>query len=234
MSDLELVLCVSREELKKRGVGTDGIYPFDLKKIDQSAFGYLPRHIIDNKSDTSITLGGLFPQILGYFQIGRIDIGKIFCYRRKGKEKGLLGKYSIGVGGHVDLNDGIIIGLGNTSIGASFVIDDNIFDIVKRGALRELYEEIGILDRECVHILDKSNRIISTTEDLTSAVHVGLFETLRLVDVESLGLCGDEFLSPAWYTWEELIEMNSRDDIEFETWSRLIIEDKRTAIASRD
>lgn len=225
MSGPELVLCVHREELAKQGVGTDGIYPLDIDKVSQSAFGWLPRHIIDNKSESSIQLGYLFPQILGYFQILDVAENKILVYRRKGKEEGLLGKYSIGVGGHVDLSDSISLDFDRYSNKLPFSIDikveEYLANIIDKGARRELREELNCGTEEFVY-----EGIISTLADATSAVHVGLFQTIELSQnqIDGMVLDPSEFPGIEWRSWEELIAMNGQ--VEFETWSKLLIENK--------
>ena len=72
----EYVLAIHREELTKQEVGTHGLYPVDLSKIDTTAFAWLPRHVADAKDPTTgktsakaVALGEHLPQILGYFQI---------------------------------------------------------------------------------------------------------------------------------------------------------------------
>lgn len=219
----EYVLAIHREELTKQEVGTHGLYPVDLSKIDTTAFAWLPRHVADAKdpntgktSAKAVALGEHLPQILGYFQITDEE-GRILTYYRKGKEKGLTGKRSIGVGGHVDIEDSIRY----NEDGGAYLLN-NIGELICRGANRELCEEIGLV----VH-LDPSRftQVISSYVDPTSAVHVGLAVTIEisLEGRQKLVLAEDEFLKPAWLTPEELVR-DMIDGTEYETWSNILIQ----------
>lgn len=214
----ELVLAVNRNELDKQDVGNKGIYPIDLTKLDQQNYALLPRAYADNKSDNAVELGVHFPQILGYFQIVNPD-GRILAYQRKGKEKGLLGKWSIGVGGHVSQED-------------LYDVDEyypSITDLIYVGATRELQEELGI-DINWVEELgtvesftEAVNSIIATFADKTSVVHVGLPLQVELPEhlYDAIKLDPAEFLNYQWLTPQEL----KLGDREWETWSELLIKE---------
>ena len=218
----EYVLAIHREELTKQNIGTDGLYPVDFSKVDQTAFAWLPRHIADAKdretkktSAAAVELGKHFPQILGYFQITDED-DRILTYFRKGKEKGLVGMRSIGVGGHVDLIDGIRLTEDREPVHLT-----DIVELIRLGAQRELAEEIDL----SIHIDPaKFTQVISSVADPTSAVHVGLAVTINISDSakEKLTLAENEFMNVAWLTKEELKE--AAKVTPFETWSALLIE----------
>ncbi len=246
-ADNELVLVVDRHELIKQGVGTDGIYPFNLNGIDPKAFGYLARDFADNKSPTSIAIGKLLPQILGYFQITNSE-GRILTYRRKGKEKGLLGKLSIGVGGHVDLLDGITLlttshydsGKGISTHTYPFPLA-TIGQVIRNGAERELLEEIG-LKHYLANPVEGTDgkpgymdwgygydRILSSFADPTSSVHVGLPREVIVEDISQLKYDETEFNAVEWLTKDELKELKAKleaeqSELSFETWSALLVD----------
>ena len=247
----ELVLAVQRLALTRLGVGIDGIYNVDFDKVDPTAYAFLPRHIADNKKELladSLVLGKMFPQVLPYFQI--IDSeGRYLVYRRIGKEPGLLGKYSIGVGGHIDTWDSFWLYAGHhhqpkivtTSVGLHR--RTHLQDITATGAKRELKEEINF-DH---HGPFEFTRMISTFEDDTSVMHLGLPHDLHLKarpseedkkngsfewDVESdanyldkLKFEEAEFPGVEWLTKEELKAKLKEEGVVFETWSRLLIEE---------
>ena len=50
----EFVLVIPRTELEAQGIDFSGIQKIDLEKFNPENFGFLPRALIDNKSDTSI------------------------------------------------------------------------------------------------------------------------------------------------------------------------------------
>lgn len=218
----ELVLAVNREQLNKQSVGTHGLYLIDYLELDAEDYAYLPRTFADNKSASAITVGAQFPQILGYFQI--LDpLGRILTYQRKGKEKGLFGKWSIGVGGHVSQEDLIEIASNNPDSYPS------IQKLVYSGAERELLEEINLrmadleqfaggqkdFDRQVEHIL-------CSMSDVTSSVHVGIPMEIELDKhcYENIKLDLSEFCNYKWMTKEEL----KTSAMEFETWSRILVD----------
>ena len=204
----ELVLAVSREALD---VGTtSGIFPIDLNSIDSEAYALLPRHIADNKSDSSVELGKLFPQILGYIQLVN-EQGEILSYARKGKEKGLHGLRSIGVGGHVSHEE---------LVTAIYRSDEpmqlpKLTELIQLGLRRELLEEVGI----DIGTYMEANQLLVSDSNITSQVHVGLPMQLNIVESDII-LEESEFLDARWISVEEL---KATIDI-YEPWSQLIIQ----------
>lgn len=204
----ELVLAVSREALD---VGTEpGIFPIDLNSIDSEAYALLPRHIADNKSDSSVALGKLFPQILGYVQLIN-EQGEILSYARKGKEKGLHGLRSIGVGGHVSHEE---------LITAIYRSDEptqlpKLTELIQLGLRRELLEEVGI----DIGTYMEANQLLVSDSNITSQVHVGLPMQLNVKESD-ISLDESEFLDARWISVEEL---KATVDI-YEPWSQLIIQ----------
>ena len=204
----ELVLAVSREALD---VGTtSGIFPIDLNSIDSEAYALLPRHIADNKSDSSVALGKLFPQILGYVQLVN-EQGEILSYARKGKEKGLHGLRSIGVGGHVSHEE---------LVTAIYRSDEptqlpKLTELIQLGLRRELLEEVGI----DIGTYMEANQLLVSDSNTTSQVHVGLPMQLNVVESDII-LEESEFLDARWISVEEL---KATVDI-YEPWSQLIIQ----------
>ena len=204
----ELVLAVSREALD---VGTtSGIFPIDLNSIDSEAYALLPRHIADNKSDSSVELGKLFPQILGYVQLVN-EQGEILSYARKGKEKGLHGLRSIGVGGHVSHEE---------LVTAIYRSDEptqlpKLTELIQLGLRRELLEEVGI----DIGTYMEANKLLVSDSNITSQVHVGLPMQLNVVE-SAITLEESEFLDARWISVEEL---KATIDI-YEPWSQLIIQ----------
>lgn len=217
----ELVLAIRREVLKDQAIGTEGIYPIDLHELDQHQYAWLPRDHADDKSENALSLGFLFPQILGYVQIVNME-GHVLAYQRKGKEKGLFGKWSIGIGGHISQEDLL-------ELESDFTFNGHVPDLnelIAAGTLRELKEELGIdlgwsefSTQE--DVIDKFSHIVSTLADPTSSVHVGLLTRLVIdTDLQELQLEPSEFNNWKWVTEDYL-----KDHVaEFETWSKLVIE----------
>ena len=204
----ELVLAVSREALD---VGTEsGIFPIDLNSIDSEAYALLPRHIADNKSDSSVALGKLFPQILGYVQHVN-EQGEILSYARKGKEKGLHGMRSIGVGGHVS-HEELIIAIYRSDEPTQL---PKLTELIQLGLRRELIEEVGI----DIGTYMEANQLLVSDSNITSQVHVGLPMQLQVKEAD-ISLDESEFLDARWISVEEL---KATVDI-YEPWSQLIIQ----------
>lgn len=217
----ELVVCINRNELAEQGVGIHGIYPFNFERSNQHNYALLPRVYADNKSDRAIDIGATFPQILGYFQI--VDPrGHVLAYQRKGKEEGLFGKWSIGVGGHVSQEDLCEVMVNEAE---DF---PQLSSVIFAGAQRELWEEINIelTDFEEIaneeEFLAHAENVLVSMNDKTSSVHVGLPMTLALEEwqMDELKLDPSEFCNYKWMTVEELKAVSN----EFETWSKILIE----------
>ena len=208
----ELVLAVNRQELDNQGVGTNGIYPIELSDLNQQNYAYLPRAFADNKSENAIALGVQFPQILGYFQI--TCEGKILTYQRKGKEKGLLGKWSIGVGGHVSQEDFI-----EHTIEC---MEDypNILSLIYSGAVRELKEELGLDLEQFSKRVNFTHCIVDYTNTV-GMVHFGIVAVIDLndQDMEDMKQCAEELTDVQWRTVEQL----QADADQYENWSKALI-----------
>ena len=217
----ELVLAINATEFAKLGLKPKGLIEFDLTVPDQQNYAFLPRHTADDKSIPSLTLGMMYPQILGYFQIVN-PLGQILTYQRKGKEKGLLGKWSIGVGGHVSQEDLIDIYEHN------MVNYPTLLELVFAGALRELKEEINIdiTTTESIGGIDdfgeEAMQLLYTTVDPTSMCHVGVPMAIQLdeFNFDDIKLDPEEFLNVQWLFPDEL----KKSDLEFETWTKLLVD----------
>lgn len=201
----ERVLVLPLQELVKQGITPQNILqPIDLHKLDSQAYGYLPRHVIDNKSTESVLAGSLYPQVLPYNLLVDVNTKSVLVYQRKGKEEGLLGKWSLGVGGHITDEDAIINSI------------TSLTDIITVGATREFVEETGLMSDILV---DDYTRCILSHRDLTSTVHLGLVSIIEVEDLSELDLAPSEFLNYGWMTLQELKDSNK----EWETWSDIII-----------
>ena len=202
----ERVLVIPVQELEKQNiVPQDTLQNIDLRKLDNQTFGFLPRHIIDDKSDASITVGKLYPQVLPYNLLLNTETKSVLVYQRKGKEEGLLGKWSLGIGGHITDEDSIESGI------------TTLLDLIQLGATREFAEETGLMSDI---LIEDYTRCILSHADATSKVHLGLISIIEVEDLSELELEPSEFLN---YTWMTLKELKESDKI-WETWSSIIIQ----------
>ncbi len=215
----EFVLVIPRTELEAQGINFSGIQEVDIDKFKPENFGFLPRELIDNKSTTSIEIGKLLPQVLPYFIIKDKD-GRVLSYNRKGKEKGLLGKNSIGVGGHIDMNDAynpFITGQYEAE-GIDLDQSHDIKQVIQAGLKRELKEEIGLTLLQDIDF----DFTIAINTDPTSNVHIALVATIVVESFDELTPNPDEFLEVKHLTFEELLKRSK--EVEYEPWSQLIID----------
>lgn len=215
----EYVLVIPRTELKAQGIDFSGVQEVDINKFNSMNFGFLPRDLIDDKSDTSIEIGKLLPQVLPYFII-RDAKGRILSYNRKGKEKGLLGKNSIGVGGHIDLTDSLrpeVLDI-NEPVALSLAHSTDIKEIIQSGLKRELAEEVGLVVLKNIDF----DYIIAIDTDKTSNVHIALVATIYVYSFDELTPNPEEFLETKYLTFEELLERSK--EVEYEPWSQMLID----------
>ena len=210
----ELVLAINRDELN--GYGVIG---FDLSEINAQNYAFLPREFADNKSHGAVALGYIMPQILGYFQFVN-DKGQYFAYQRKGKEKGLFGQWSIGIGGHVSQEDLFDV--------HEHTDEDypDIATLIYAGALRELQEEVGIDARwfsefnSVDDFIEAVDRALVSNTTVTSAVHVGIPLTINVSSfIDQMNLDPAEFCNFKWVTVEEL----QTNVDQYEDWSQMLI-----------
>ena len=215
----EFVLVIPRTELEAQGINFSGVQKVDITKFTPENFGFLPRELIDNKSTKSIAIGYLLPQVLPYFIIKDAK-GRILSYNRKGKEKGLLGKNSIGVGGHIDLTDSLrpeVLDI-NEPVALSLAHSTDIKEIIQSGLKRELKEEIGLTLLQDIDF----DFTIAINTDPTSNVHIALVATIVVESFDELTPNPDEFLEVKYLTFEELLQRSK--EVEYEPWSQLIID----------
>lgn len=163
---------------------------------------WMPRGLIED--DTS------FKQIIPYIIIKSID--GYFTYRRKGSEGRLTGKYSIGIGGHLNPQD--LLGV--------------MSDVPLNGAKREFWEEIYIEDSVTSdYMLINSNfqsapnlHLLYDGSDEVGQVHFGLVYIINVTKLLS------EKIRMGWeaegYSWKTLPELKALED-ELEGWSQLVV-----------
>ncbi len=152
-----------------------------------------------------------FRQPVAYAVIFNPKLKKVFLYRRslkteEYKEKRLQGKWSIGIGGHIEK------------------IDAKTDNPIKTSLLREIEEEIDLKGKFTTKVLGYINR----DNDSVGKVHFGilyLIETDSVVKPKSKEIENGSFVSV-----KDIEEMIKSDDFEMEGWSQIAFE----AITSLD
>ncbi len=130
--------------------------------------------------------------------------GKVFAYQRSKKdkeygEKRLQGKWSWGIGGHIEEKD----------------MQDE--DPLHASLMRELKEEVGI---DCANI--KLNGYINYDTDSVGQVHFGLLYIAK-INSEDISPKDPEIAQGKLHTISELERICS-SDAEVETWSRIALD----------
>lgn len=222
----ELVLALHRPTLAKQGIYDTGLCAFNPSELPDHDYAFLPRHLAGNKSPLSIALGfNVFGQVIAYMQLADEE-GKIMLYQRKSKDGVLQGKWSIGVGGHVSHEDLIAMldETGDTEL-------PDFWSLVLYGTKREFLEETGLTSKWFEPFDDVDSfkgaitKVIVSDADVTSKVHIGFpMEVPLNTFKENLHLDEAEFLNERWLHKEELIQLLTSKEVEFETWTRILIE----------
>lgn len=199
-----MVLCISRTALDAQGISypTSGIFDFNVDKVDIQDFHFINRKVVDSPDDSQYKRIGLhLPQILPYIAItdGK---GKYLSYSRNGTETRLYGNRSIGIGGHVDIDDIVFKhdGVMPTST-------------IELACMRELSEEISWQGDDSSSL--EFTKLIVDTSNPVGKVHVGLFTTLVYPNAQPQ----KELHDAKWLTADEL----KTNIIAYENWSQLII-----------
>ena len=202
------VLCIDRFALAEQNIPMEanGIYPFDLNKVNTEDYQFINRKVCDDKNEHTFnhSVGYRFPQILPYIAIMDNE-GKYLTYSRNGTETRLHGSRSIGIGGHIDIYD---------FYDENYHLFNSPIETIAQATHRELQEEIGVSAMFDTTLL---SRIIVDTTNSVGKVHVGLTTTLI---AEQRGIHPQEELhDPQWLTVEEL----KANIDQYENWSKLII-----------
>lgn len=162
-----------------------------------------------------------FRQLLPYVTIGRInadgDVEYLLYRRVKGSGEGrLLGGYSIGFGGHIDLED-VKLGLSNTV---------NVVDTVIESITRELNEEttLDVEDiqklRTHIHTTGMVDDFIKLDLNDTDMVHLGLaFSLMVKGDVD----CPEQSMEKiGWFKIDDIEKQCLAKPLE--NWSKYIVD----------
>ncbi|MFQ3578926.1 MAG: hypothetical protein SNJ71_02140 [Bacteroidales bacterium] len=127
----------------------------------------------------------------------------IFTYQRRGTEDRLYGKYSIGIGGHINPSDH----------------DYNCLSSYEKGKRREIYEELGY-DQ---NLITKTKYFLYSEDTNVSKCHLGVVE---FIDVEENKLDLGDFYSKdnsfitIGFTTLDYLKMNYSF---LENWSQIVV-----------
>lgn len=136
-----------------------------------------------------------YKQLIPYVLLQRAD-GKFACYQRHGTETRLHGKWSAGIGGHIDEPDK----------------QDSLAETIETGMLRELTEEL--LNFEPTKISPNYLGIINETESEVGFVHLGIVYIAKCSENYE-PIPADELRLMEWKTIKEIKEFQK------ELWTEL-------------
>lgn len=145
-------------------------------------------------------------QLLPYIVLINSETGKFFVYGRGkgGAESRLVGKLSIGLGGHVD----------HPNYG-------NLSSLLREEAYRELKEEANVVPSAISFYKLISDQLPDGNEVPVGSVHIGLLGLAFVTDDDIGELEEGIILDGTWMDKTELLQNLSR----FENWSKMIISD---------
>lgn len=135
--------------------------------------------------------------------------GQAWCYQRKGGDGRLDGRWSCGVGGHVDAADAV--GTADAPTGSSF----DPTATLQHALLREAHEELGITAADLPAL--QLRGLVYEGLSAIGRVHLGVLYTARWLHATPPRPCADEKLVGQGFV--DLAVVAS--DLRFELWSRL-------------
>ena len=171
-----------------------------LQGAPQKVASFMPREEVENNP--------FFLQLIPYIVL--LSEENVFLYRRGkvGAEDRLHGKYSIGIGGHINDTD--------DSAG------QEPFYAFMNGAIREIKEETGV-DVSFEALQGSVIGMVHDDSNPVGQVHLGIVMAIKLSEVHAKGLiqvCEAEMLEPQWIPLYEL--ENPTLSSQFETWSGFV------------
>lgn len=196
------VLCISRSALAEQFTEEEGAHPyhFKLEDIENKHLHLINRSVADSKDPTDLVVAKHLPQLLPYVLVE--CNGEYLTYSRaKGTEDRLHGSLSLGLGGHVEMED----------------LTHRRFSLLT-GILRELVEELN-LDLTSGYDLQKQHVLLVDNTNEVGQVHVGYLYTLEISSKDYVEPDPSEIHLPVWKTKEEIAQEVDR----YEVWSQVVI-----------
>lgn len=205
------VMCVRRETLPAHlKTNYTSLVDMSLMDLEYKHINFLNRNVVDNKKESSLEdylIGTKYPQLLPYVVIKSGD--KVLAYNRKGNETRLHGKTSIGIGGHIDIEDCLYTPMGTTETML------HVPGTIVRSCEREIVEEAGISLRDIPII--QINKALISHDDEVGKVHLGLIAIIE-IDQDKVQP-KEELLNARWLSIKELHDIVDT----CENWSQILI-----------
>lgn len=195
----ESVLCIYTQDAEKLELLRTQKRENILEVLEQN------NHLFMFQSRSQIEENTNVIQIIPYILVEN-ESGEMLLYKRNGSEKKLDNMYSIGVGGHININD--ILGCYVLNSDGSL----NIMSLIGAGLFREIKEEIEVfgVQEQQINFLGS----IYKTNSLVDLVHLGLVFKLKVrnsqIDINT------SELKPVWASLSELKQFYPQ----LENWSK--------------
>lgn len=187
---MQKILTISRKNLPDSWLNNGAKVKLDISMLRESLDSITPNWMDRPKAEADSSFKQLIPYAVVRFG------EKIACYRRSGDEKRLHELFSIGVGGHIDIEDE----------------KGSVVDTIIYGLSRELKEEFADFSDESAEISFLG--VINSEDSEVSSVHLGMvFEIKTTKQFQP----GAELTGFDWATLDELKTRN------LENWSALAL-----------
>lgn len=210
----EFILATKEENLKELlETGNKNLFPVYSKVLDIKY-----DTVIRRKPDAE-TAGCGFVHPITYCVV--THNGKVLSYQRttKGGEGRLHGQFSIGVGGHIDVQDQLF---DPTEYDSNEIVFNHIFD----AAFRELKEELSI-DCDDIFAHDLLG-VIHNKDTEVNALHIGYVVEVQLTDLGYKKIIDnpeieDHLCNVNFIFASEVMSDNKLSD--YESWSQYLLND---------
>jgi predicted NUDIX family phosphoesterase len=201
----------------KQEPSQDGFMSVGSDSISESELTFIPRFQAE--------LDPMYRQLINYAVVRFQDRVLVYQRSKKSGEGRLVGKYAVGVGGHINDTD---FGIGVQQFGAH-----NMPDNWKMIALlRELKEELGILPKD-IDLIEYEG-LLCDSESSVSKVHLGLVFTVNLKNIDNLEF-ENSMHDPKFIPVSQLQELATGAGNEFEKWSSILaLSDEFTNLLTAD
>lgn len=182
------ILCVKSKKLPKEITTVTNAFKIQVNSlVNDTDVEWIERAEAENNFE--------YKQLIPYILLKCSD-GKYACYQRAGNEKRLHGKYSAGIGGHIDEADK----------------QNNLIKTIEVGMYRELSEELTNFQQDKIDL--KYLGIINEVENDVGLVHLGI---VYIAECKNgyIPEAASELKNMDWKTVAEI------DMLEKELWTKL-------------
>jgi len=185
----ELILCIQKKSISQIWLQTECAVKYDEKNIETELkkLDFIYEKRISSENNFSLK------QIIPYCLV-KDNNGNFACYPRAGTESRLHGLYSLGIGGHININDKA----------------NNLMCTIKNGLIREIKEEFKSIkfNHSSLSLLGLINEEYSDV----GKMHIGI---VFLLEVKDHPPPAEELYGLFWQPEDKI------NELKLELWSSL-------------